>query len=92
MTAERFDSRYDKPELTEALENGIVNIFLHKMDGNKTTIRVTLDEDHIPDSAGPDPYAVATAADDDAHSVYDVRRDRWRSFKWKNIISWNTGD
>ena len=76
---------YEKSEIREWLNNSILKVTFHKVNGETRVMRCTLLKDYIPEfkqstqSLTEDKYP-------DKIAVWDLEKQAWRSFLIPNII------
>lgn len=82
-----------KDELTEMLHNGIVEVnFLKKSTGEERTIMATLDIGSVSESEASQMSTVGKGRSkpDDLVTVWDTKKQGWRSFYFGNILTVKT--
>lgn len=73
----------NKTEILEALFNNIVTVTFTKVNGDERVMSCTLQEKYLPEGTGSIEPKVQSA-----QSVWDIKAEGWRSFRWDNVKGW----
>lgn len=74
------DAQFGREWLTELLQERPVEIVFTKKDGTERTMKCTLMEKYLPETASSD-----RPKNTEALAVYDLEKEGWRSFRWDSI-------
>ena len=80
FTGDSEDAKIGRKWLIDLLEDQPVEILFTKKDGTERTMKCTLMEKHLPQTAGS-----GKTKSDEVLAVYDLEKEGWRSFRWDSI-------
>jgi hypothetical protein len=76
--------------LIEALQQGLVEVSFIKVNGERRDMLCTLNEDHLPSRKEQDNAQQSRKENPAVQSVYDVNANGWRSWRWDNVVEFET--
>lgn len=83
---------YNKYDLKQQLQGGVVTVVFEKKDGTMRTMRCTLLAEYLPAPTGPQLLTEDTRAENDnVLSVWDIDNGGWRSFRLDSIKQLTVG-